>query len=95
MWAGNRVARVIDPEVEFASSYSLNVLHYFLRLYKEQHSSDEVIEQINLYNDVISMIDQTVLSAWGKQPNGEELTTEEQEVTWRMNEVLQQRMEEA
>ena len=65
------------PEVESATSYSLNVLNYFLKQYKEQYSSDEVIEQINLYNDVIPMIDQTVLSAWGKQRNGEELTIEE------------------
>ncbi|WP_042161364.1 FMN-dependent NADH-azoreductase [Paenibacillus gorillae] len=78
------------PDVESASSYSLNVLNYFMRLYKEQHASDEVIEQINLYSDVVPAIDQTVLIAWGKQRNGEELTIEEQEVTGRMNEVLQQ-----
>ncbi|TYP73177.1 FMN-dependent NADH-azoreductase [Paenibacillus methanolicus] len=78
------------PDTESASSYSLNVLSYFLTLYKQQHASDEVIEQINLYNDVIPMIDQTVLRAWEKQRNGEELTIKEQEVTGRMNEVLQQ-----
>ncbi|MBW7454330.1 FMN-dependent NADH-azoreductase [Paenibacillus sepulcri] len=77
------------PEVDSTSSFSLNVLNYFLKIYKEHHSNDEVIEQINVYNDVIPMIDQTVLSAWG-QRNGEELTIEEQEVTGRMNEVLQQ-----
>jgi len=78
------------PEVDSTSSFSLNVLNYFLKIYKERHSKDEAIEQISLYNDVIPMIDQTVLSAWGKQRNGEELTSEEQEVTRRMNEVLQQ-----
>jgi FMN-dependent NADH-azoreductase len=78
------------PEVDSTSSFSLNVLNYFLKMYKERHSNDEVIEQINLYNDVIPMIDQTVLSAWGKQRNGEELTSEEQEITGHMNEVLQQ-----
>ncbi|QGQ95313.1 FMN-dependent NADH-azoreductase [Paenibacillus psychroresistens] len=78
------------PEVDSTSSFSLNVLNYFLKIYKEHHSNDGVIEQINLYNDVIPMIDQTVLSAGGKQRNGEELTSEEQEVTGRMNEVLQQ-----
>lgn len=78
------------PEVDSISSYSLNVLNYFLKIYKEQHSNDEVIEQINLYHDVVPMIDQTVLSAWGKQRIGEELTSKEQEITGRMNEVLQQ-----
>lgn len=78
------------PEVDSTSSFSLNILNYFLKIYKEQHSNDEVIEQINLYNDVIPMIDQTVLTAWGKLRNGEELTSKEQEVTGRMNEVLKQ-----
>lgn len=78
------------PEVDSTSSFSLNVLNYFLKIYKELHSNDEVIEQINLYKDVIPMVDQTVLSAWGKQRNGEELSSKEQEITGRMNEVLQQ-----
>ncbi|MGM0879683.1 MAG: FMN-dependent NADH-azoreductase [Bacillota bacterium] len=78
------------PEVDSTSSFSLNVFNYFLKIYKEQHSNDEVIEQINLYNDGVPMIDQTVLSGWGKLRNGQELTSEEQEVTGRMNEVLKQ-----
>ncbi|ANE45301.1 FMN-dependent NADH-azoreductase [Paenibacillus swuensis] len=78
------------PEVNSASSYSLNVLNHFMKIYKERHANDEAIEQINLYNDVIPMVDQTVLSAWGKQNNGEELTSEEQEVTGRMSNILQQ-----
>ncbi|MCA0758167.1 NAD(P)H-dependent oxidoreductase [Paenibacillus sp. N4] len=78
------------PEVDSTSSFSLNVFHYFMKIYKEQHSHDEVIEQINLYDDVVPMIDQTVLSAWGKLRNGQELTSEEQQVTGRMNEVLYQ-----
>lgn len=78
------------PEVDSTSSYSLNVLNYFMKTYKERHSNDEVIEQINLYDDVIPMIDQTVLSAMGKQRSGEDLTSAEQAVTERMNEVLQQ-----
>jgi FMN-dependent NADH-azoreductase len=78
------------PEVDSTSSFSLNVFDYFLKIYKEQHSNDEVIEQINLYDDVVPMIDQTVLSAWGKLRNGQELTSKEQELTGRMNEVLKQ-----
>lgn len=78
------------PEVESTSSFSLNVLDYFLKIYKERHSNDEVIEQINLYKDVIPMINQTVLNAWEKQRIGKELTSEEQEVTGHMSKVLQQ-----
>lgn len=76
------------PEVESTSSFSLNVLDYFLKIYKERHSNDEVIEQINLYKDVIPMINQTVLSAWEKQRIGKELTSEEPEVTGHIEQVL-------
>lgn len=78
------------PEVDSTSSFSLNVFNYFLKIYKEKHSDDEVIEQINLYKDVVPMIDQTVLSAWGKLKTGQELTSGEQEVTERMSDVLKQ-----
>ncbi|MGO4699261.1 FMN-dependent NADH-azoreductase [Paenibacillus sp. 2TAB26] len=78
------------PEVDSTSSFSLNVFNYFLKIYKEKYSDDEVIEQINLYKDVVPMIDQTVLSAWGKLKTGQELTSGEQEVTERMNDVLKQ-----
>lgn len=78
------------PEANSTSSFSLNVLDYFLKIYKEHHSNDEVIEQINLYEDVVPKVDKTVLSAWRKQQNGEELTSEEQEITGQMNKVLQQ-----
>jgi len=78
------------PEVDSTSSFSLNVFNYFMKIYKEKHSNDEVIEQINLYKDVVPMIDQTVLSAWGKLKTGQELTSREQEVTEHMNDVLKQ-----
>lgn len=78
------------PEVQSTSSVSLNVLDYFLKVYKEAHSKDEVIEQINLYDEAIPMLDKTVLNAWGKLGKGEALTREEQEITERMNEVLKQ-----
>ncbi|MEK5437488.1 MULTISPECIES: FMN-dependent NADH-azoreductase [Paenibacillus] len=78
------------PEVDSTSSFSLNAFNYFMKIYKEKHSNDEVIEQINLYKDVVPMIDQTVLSAWGKLKTGQELTSREQEVTERMNDVLKQ-----
>lgn len=78
------------PEVESTSSFSLNTFKHFLEVYKKEHSKDEVIEQINLYKDVVPMIDQTVIGAWNKLRKGQELTSQEKEVTERMNEVLKQ-----
>ncbi|MFJ7826674.1 FMN-dependent NADH-azoreductase [Psychrobacillus sp. NPDC096623] len=78
------------PIVDSTSSVSLNVLDYFMRAYKELHSNDEIVEQINLYSEVVPMIDETVLTAWGKLRNGHELTNQEQELTERMNEILKQ-----
>lgn len=78
------------PKIDDPSSVSIKVFNHFLESYKKLISSDEVVEQINLYNDVVPMIDKTVLSAWDKQRNEQELTGEEQKVTERMNEILQQ-----
>ena len=78
------------PKVDDTSSYSLKVCHHFLTAYKELISDSETIEQINLYSDVVPMIDKTVLSAWEKQRNEQELTSQEKEVTDRMSEVLHQ-----
>jgi FMN-dependent NADH-azoreductase len=78
------------PKVDDTSSISLQVFNYFLKAYKELISDREAIEQINLYSDVVPMVDQTVLSAWEKQRKEEELTFEEQKVTERMSEILQQ-----
>ncbi|MBE5103365.1 FMN-dependent NADH-azoreductase [Priestia aryabhattai] len=78
------------PKVDDSSSYSLKVFHHFLTTYKELTPDSETIEQINLYSDVVPMIDKTVLSAWEKQRNEQELTSQEKEVTDRMSEVLHQ-----
>ncbi len=78
------------PKVEDTSSYSLQVFNYFLKAYKELIPDSEAIEQINLYSDVVPMIDKTVLSAWEKQGKGQELTSQEQKVTERMSEILKQ-----
>lgn len=78
------------PKIDDPSSVSIKVFNHFLESYKKLISSGEVVEQINLYNDVVPMIDKTVLSAWDKQRNEQELTEEEQKVTERMNEILQQ-----
>ena len=77
------------PKVDDTSSVSIKVLS-ILESYKELISNNKTIEQINLYDDVVPMIDKTVLSAWEKQGNGQELTREEQKVTERMSEILQQ-----
>ncbi|MGW9019338.1 FMN-dependent NADH-azoreductase [Priestia megaterium] len=78
------------PKVDDTSSYSLKVFQHFLTAYKELIPDSETIERINLYSDIVPMVDKTVLSAWEKQRNEQELTSEEKEVTDRMNEVLQQ-----
>ena len=78
------------PKVDDPSSVSIKVLNHFLVSYKEFIPNNETIEQINLYDDVVPMIDKTVLSAWEKQGNGQKLTDEEQKVTERMSEILQQ-----
>ncbi|HDR4901462.1 NAD(P)H-dependent oxidoreductase [Bacillus cereus] len=78
------------PKVEDTSSVSIKVFNHFLESYKEFIPNNETIEQINLYDDVVPMIDKTVLSAWEKQGNGQQLTDEEQKVTERMSEILQQ-----
>jgi len=78
------------PEVESKTSMSLQVFGHFLKTYKENKEDNEVIEQINLYEDVVPMIDKAVLSGWEKSRNGEPLTHEENEVLERMNKVLVQ-----
>ncbi|MCH4567567.1 MULTISPECIES: FMN-dependent NADH-azoreductase [Bacillus] len=78
------------PKVDDTSSVSIKVLNHFLESYTELIPNNETIEQINLYDDVVPMIDKTVLSAWEKQGNGQKLTDEEQKVTARMSEILQQ-----
>ncbi|EEL68499.1 FMN-dependent NADH-azoreductase 1 [Bacillus mycoides] len=57
------------PKIDDTSSVSIQVFNHFLESYKEVISNSEVVEQINLYSDVVPMIDQTVLSAWDKQRN--------------------------
>lgn len=75
------------PEVESKTSLSLQILDH-LGTYKENKQHDEVIEQNNLYEDVIPMIDKIVLSGWEHSRNGDPLTHEENEVLERMNEIF-------
>ncbi|MFD2614407.1 FMN-dependent NADH-azoreductase [Paenibacillus gansuensis] len=78
------------PDFDSKTSASLDVFNYFLNVYKEKHSKDEVIEQINLYDEEVPLLDKTVLSAWSKQAEGKELTSQEKKVTDRMSELLKQ-----
>ncbi|WP_342043752.1 FMN-dependent NADH-azoreductase [Bacillus sp. OTU2372] len=78
------------PKTDDTSSVSLQVFNHFLKAYKGLIHDSEVIEQINLYSDVVPMIDKTVLSAWEQQKKEQELTSQEQKVTERMSEILQQ-----
>ncbi|MES5920933.1 NAD(P)H-dependent oxidoreductase [Bacillus cereus group sp. RP37] len=78
------------PKVDDTSSVSIKVFNHFLESYTEFIPNNETIEQINLYDDVVPMIDKTVLSAWEKQGTEQKLTGEEQKVTERMSEILQQ-----
>lgn len=78
------------PKIDDTSSVSLQIFNYFLKAYKGLIDDSEVIEQINLYSDVVPLIDKTVLSAWEKQRKEQELTSQEQKVTERMSEILQQ-----
>ncbi|GAA0391385.1 FMN-dependent NADH-azoreductase [Paenibacillus motobuensis] len=78
------------PDFDSNTSASLNVFNYFLKVYKENNSKDEVIERINLYEDEVPLLDKNVLNAWRKQAEGKELTSQEKEITNRMNEILKQ-----
>lgn len=78
------------PKIDDTSSVSLQVFNHFLKAYKGLIHDSEVIEQINLYSEVVPKIDKTVLSAWEKQRKEQELTSQEQKVTERMSEILQQ-----
>jgi len=78
------------PDFDSKTSASLDVFNYFKREYEEQRSNDEVIEQINLYDIEVPAVDQTVLHAWTKRAQGKELSVQENAITGRMSEILQQ-----
>jgi FMN-dependent NADH-azoreductase len=78
------------PEADSDKSFSLNVFRYFMKIYKELHAGDETIEQINLYEDVVPLLDRTLLSAWEKEKSGRDKTREEREAAERSDEILRQ-----
>ena len=75
--------------VDSPDSVSFEVGKYFIENYRKMNPN-ELIEQIDLYGEEIPEVNSIVLSAWGKFESGEELTDEENRVTSKMNEILQQ-----
>ncbi|UED81500.1 NAD(P)H-dependent oxidoreductase [Lysinibacillus sp. CD3-6] len=78
------------PEFDSTTSVSLVGLRNFMDFYQEENSDEEIIEQINLYDDYIPQLDKTIFTAWNKQANNEKLTDEELHAISRMHELVQQ-----
>ncbi|MET3289773.1 UNVERIFIED_CONTAM: FMN-dependent NADH-azoreductase [Brevibacillus sp. OAP136] len=77
------------PKVESQQSISLLVLDHFLRIYKQLNPL-ETVEQINLYQELIPLVDSTVLNARDKLSKKESLTQAEQQVMDQGNKILRQ-----
>lgn len=77
------------PKVDDDSSVSLLVLRHFLETYKKMNP-DGPIEQIDLYREHVPCIDRIFLSAQEKMREGGRFTEEEQRLTSRMSEIVQQ-----
>lgn len=77
------------PKVDDSSSVSLQVLRHFLETYRALDPGTP-IEQIDLYREFVPGIDHVVLNAWAKIGREESLTEQEQIVTLRMSDILQQ-----
>ncbi|MDF2834983.1 MAG: FMN-dependent NADH-azoreductase [Paenibacillus sp.] len=78
------------PQSDSEQSFSLNAFRHFMKSYNELKPDDETIEQINLYEEAIPLLDQTLLSAWEKGRSGLQLTREELEAAERSDEILRQ-----
>lgn len=81
-----KILAVLANPKPSASSYTLRLTDAFLAAYAERHPND-IIERLDLYSSDIPLIDATVLAAWGKK---DDYTPEEQRITARMNELLEQ-----
>ncbi|WP_096438421.1 FMN-dependent NADH-azoreductase [Alteribacter populi] len=73
-------------------SFGLQVGEHFIEKYQEENSGDRV-ERLDLYKEYIPLIDETVLGAWGKLQKGQPLNEEEEAITSRMNQLLEQFLE--
>lgn len=74
------------------SSFSLSVGNEFLNAYKKSNPQDE-ITTLDLYKMEVPLIDEVVLSSWGKFATGvtfEGLTSEEKNKVIAMNNILEQ-----
>ncbi|MGC4377908.1 FMN-dependent NADH-azoreductase [Fictibacillus sp. Mic-4] len=70
-------------------SFGLQLGQHFLEEWLKNEPDAEV-ETVNLYKEDIPLIDEVVLSAWGKFAVQAELTAEEAAKVGRMNEILEQ-----
>lgn len=77
------------PRVRSEKSLSLQVLEHFVSKYAAQNPAS-LIEQIDLYREVVPAIDASLLNGWEKLESGEPLTEDEEKVMGRMAEILQQ-----
>lgn len=82
------VAHPLDKD----RSYSLAMGNSFINTYKEHSPEDEIVE-LNLYNEYIPEIDADVLEGWGHLRSGgtfEELTSQQQSKLTRIEELTEQ-----
>lgn len=70
-------------------SYGLRLGRTFLDAYQTQAPNDTV-QHLDLYKEDIPLIDERVLSAWGRSAQNIELEAEDKKVLGRMNELLEQ-----
>ncbi|MEI5909351.1 FMN-dependent NADH-azoreductase [Bacillus spongiae] len=71
------------------TSYSARLANSFIEAYKEKNPTAEVTT-LDLYNESIPVIDQEVLTAWGKLAEGAELTASESTKVTRLGELVDQ-----
>ncbi|UHA72375.1 NAD(P)H-dependent oxidoreductase [Paenibacillus sp. 481] len=69
-------------------SFSLRLADHYLQ--ELQSQSNVEVERIDLYSEEVPLIDGTVLDAWGKAAQGQELSAEQGRILGRMNEILEQ-----
>ena len=70
-------------------SYSLRLGERFLESYRAAHAGDEV-EALDLYEDHIPLIDEEVMTGWGKLARQEVLSHHEQHKVERLGEIVDQ-----
>ncbi|UQN09514.1 NAD(P)H-dependent oxidoreductase [Deinococcus sp. QL22] len=75
-----------------AESYCLRLGQQFCTAYAAAHP-ETIITELDLYRDHIPLIDSEIMSAWGKLAKREDLTYSEQNKLDRLNEIVEQFMQ--